>query len=96
MRPVPFVFLILLSTTPPQAACAQDTAAEVPQAESPTEAPTEAKAPPAKAPANAKKGRRAREIKEAEGTEALGRFEADTVIKSKYELDGKSLEVDPD
>jgi hypothetical protein len=34
--------------------------------------------------------------KETEGTEAPDRFEADTVIKSQYELDGKPLEVDPD
>ena len=34
--------------------------------------------------------------KEAEGTEAADRFEADTVIKSKYRLNGESLEVDPD
>ncbi len=45
------------------------------------------------------KGKRLRERvqqKDAEGTEALGRFEADTVIKSKYHLDGQPLEVDPD
>lgn len=41
------------------------------------------------------KGKRIRE-KEAEGSEAPGRFEADTVIKSKYHLDGQPLEVDPD
>jgi len=34
--------------------------------------------------------------KETEGTEAADRFEADTVIKSKYHLDGQQLEVDPD
>jgi hypothetical protein len=44
-----------------------------------------------------KKGRirRTRE-KETEGTQAPNRFEADTVIKSKYQLDGQPLEVDPD
>jgi hypothetical protein len=41
------------------------------------------------------KGNRVRE-KETEGTEAPDRFEADTVIKSQYKLDGKPLEVDPD
>lgn len=41
------------------------------------------------------KGKRIRE-KEAEGTEAPDRFQADTVIKSKYELNGVPLEVDPD
>ena len=35
-------------------------------------------------------------IKDAEGTEAPNRFEAETVIKSRYKLDGKPLEVDPD
>lgn len=34
--------------------------------------------------------------REAEGTEALGRFQADTVIHSEYYLDGRQLEVDPD
>jgi hypothetical protein len=42
-----------------------------------------------------KKGRVTRE-KEAEGTEAPNRFEADTVLKSQYRLDGQPLEVDPD
>ncbi|MCM2321780.1 MAG: hypothetical protein NDJ90_00790 [Oligoflexia bacterium] len=41
------------------------------------------------------KGKNARE-KEAEGTEALDRFEANTVIKSHYQLNGEPLEVDPD
>lgn len=41
------------------------------------------------------KGKVTRE-KETEGTEAPDRFEADTVIKSQYQLDGKQLEVDPD
>lgn len=34
--------------------------------------------------------------KETEGTEALDRFEAETVLKSKYQVDGQALEVDPD
>ena len=34
--------------------------------------------------------------KDAEGTEAPNRFHADTVIKSTYKLEGKTLEVDPD
>ncbi len=41
------------------------------------------------------KGRRPRE-KEAEGSEARDRFQADTVLKSKYQLNGEPLEVDPD
>jgi hypothetical protein len=48
-----------------------------------------------KTPAAKKKGKRFRE-KEAEGSEAADRFEADTVIKSKYEHNGQPLEVDPD
>lgn len=46
-------------------------------------------------PKKTSKGKRVRE-KEAEGTEAPDRFEADTVIKSKYRLNGEPLEVDPD
>jgi len=34
--------------------------------------------------------------KEAEGTKAPNRFEAEIVIKSQYTLDGQPLEVDPD
>lgn len=41
------------------------------------------------------KGKNARE-KETEGTQALNRFETDTIIKSRYHLDGQPLEVDPD
>jgi hypothetical protein len=43
-----------------------------------------------------KKVRRGVREKEAEGTQAPNRFEADTVIKSQYKLDGQPLEVDPD
>jgi len=39
------------------------------------------------------KGRKPRE-KEAEGTQAPNRFDADTFIKSRYEVNGQSLEVD--
>jgi hypothetical protein len=35
-------------------------------------------------------------LKEADGSAAPNRFEAETVIKSSYTLDGKPLEVDPD
>jgi hypothetical protein len=42
------------------------------------------------------KKRKARVEQDAEGTEALGRFKADTVIKSQYRLNGEQLEVDPD
>ncbi len=34
--------------------------------------------------------------KEAEGTQAPNRFDQDTIIKSRYELDGQNLEVDTD
>ena len=46
-------------------------------------------------PIQTRKGPRIRE-KEAEGTEAPNRFEADPVIRSKYQHKGQSLEVDPD
>ena len=42
------------------------------------------------------KGRRGVDRKETEGTTAPNRFEADTVIKSQYKLNGEPLEVDPD
>lgn len=42
-----------------------------------------------------KGGKRTRE-KDADGTEAPNRFQADTVIKSQYKLNGQSLEVDTD
>jgi hypothetical protein len=45
---------------------------------------------------SAKPKRRGPREKEAEGTQAPNRFQADTVIKSQYKLDGQSLEVDPD
>jgi hypothetical protein len=37
-----------------------------------------------------------RREKEAEGTEARDRFEIDSIIKSRYRLDGQALEVDTD
>ena len=40
--------------------------------------------------------RKVQSEKEAEGTEALNRFEGDPIPKSRYELNGQSLEVDPD
>jgi hypothetical protein len=47
------------------------------------------------APPKKKGTQRARE-KETEGTEAADRFQADTVLKSKYRVNGQQLEVDPD
>ncbi len=44
---------------------------------------------------NRKKGGKTGD-KETEGTQARNRFEADTVIRSKYQLNGEQLEVDPD
>ena len=38
----------------------------------------------------------ARNSKDTEGSEAPHRFEAETVIRSQYTLDGKPLEVDTD
>lgn len=43
-----------------------------------------------------KKRRREKEIEGTEGTEARDRFQADTVLKSKYQSNGEQLEVDPD
>ena len=48
-----------------------------------------------RASARKPKGKRP-SVREAEGTEAYDRFEANTVIKSRYQLNGESLEVDPD
>ena len=50
---------------------------------------------PAEQTSGVRKGKVSRE-KEAEGTKAANRFQADTVIKSKYEFNGTPLEVDPD
>ncbi|MEK6577593.1 MAG: hypothetical protein AABZ55_00055 [Bdellovibrionota bacterium] len=50
---------------------------------------------PIESKSKALKGKRYRE-KEAEGTEAPDRFEADTIIKSRYRHNGEQLEVDPD
>lgn len=36
------------------------------------------------------------ENKETDGTTAANRFQAETVIKSQYKLNGEQLEVDPD
>lgn len=59
----------------------------------PTPTP-ETTAPSAAVP---KKGvKKAREQKDTEGSEAPGRFEADTILKSQYQLNGQPLEVDPD
>jgi hypothetical protein len=44
---------------------------------------------------SAKRGHR-HEQKETEGTEALDRFKAETILKSVYSSGGKPLEVDPD
>ena len=52
--------------------------------------PTPSPAPPAK------KSRTKETMKDAEGTQAPNRFEADPVIKSRYTLDGNPLEVDTD
>src|SRR5690242_7267930 len=57
--------------------------------------PAESAPAPSRRSRPATKGKRIRE-KEAEGSQAPDRFEADTVIKSKYEHNGQPLEVDPD
>jgi len=77
---------------PADPASASATAAATPgQATAPSSPPATA---PAAAPKKRPKGYR--EQKENEGTEAPGRFEADTILKSQYQLNGQSLEVDPD
>ena len=57
-------------------------------------------APPQSEPKNVdqpkKPKRRHVREKEAEGTQAPNRFDADINLKSKYEYNGKSLEVDTD
>ncbi len=47
-------------------------------------------------PAHLKKGKRAPREREADGTQAPNRFDQDLIIKSRYELNGQSLEVDTD
>jgi hypothetical protein len=101
-----WLFPILLATsaaladeaaTPvtPAAPAATPAAAAVETPSEPNPAPTSdsTAAPVAKPRSKVRRG--ARE-KEAEGTQAPNRFEADTVIKSQYKLDGQPLEVDPD
>lgn len=71
----------------------ESTDAEAPasQVESAESSPSKATAPSAQP----KRGKRPGE-KETDGSQAPNRFEADTVIKSKYRVDGQPLEVDPD
>jgi hypothetical protein len=65
-------------------------AEESPLSEMPQVSPEKEKVRPVK---KKSKGRMPRE-KEAEGTQAPNRFDPDTFIKSRYELNGQSLEVD--
>jgi hypothetical protein len=86
----------LLSSTNSLAESGGEAAPSTPMSssETATSAPVADSAP--KAPKSRKtKGKRPRE-KEIEGTEARDRFQADTVLKSKYQLNGEQLEVDPD
>ena len=56
-----------------------------------------AKAAPPETSKEKVRPREARSVKKKpKAPEAPNRFEADTVIKSQYKLDGKQLEVDPD
>lgn len=50
---------------------------------------------PKKKRRGANERKRVRE-KEIEGTEAAGRFETETILRSRYQLEGRPLEVDPD
>jgi hypothetical protein len=65
------------------------------EAENAGPAPTTVQQTPKVSVKKSKGGKRTRE-KDADGTEAPDRFEADTVIKSQYKLNGQPLEVDPD
>ena len=47
-------------------------------------------------PSKRTRSQRREAAKDADGTTAPNRFEAETVIKSQYTLEGKTLEVDPD
>ncbi|MBS1961659.1 MAG: hypothetical protein JST04_05555 [Bdellovibrionales bacterium] len=73
--------------------------AETPPTAAPTAMATESVRPiptsTTRSPLIQRRGRR-REQKETEGTEAPGRFEADTILKSPYSVGGQPLEVDPD
>lgn len=55
----------------------------------------EAEPEPEPEPAKKKKVRIVRE-KETDGTQAANRFKGDPVIRSRYQLNGQPLEVDPD
>jgi hypothetical protein len=73
-----------------QAPAALPASAQVPGTPGAPSAPQKASKP-----SNPKGNKRPRE-KEIEGTEARDRFQADTVLKSKYQSNGEQLEVDPD
>jgi hypothetical protein len=47
-------------------------------------------------PHSSKKKKSVPREKDAEGTQAPNRFDQDLIIKSRYELNGQSLEVDAD
>ncbi|MGK5082392.1 hypothetical protein WDW37_03725 [Bdellovibrionota bacterium FG-1] len=87
---VTLIFLIMVSMICQASACAEESGANL----SPPKI-TESSPGGPQAKRRPSKGKHPRE-KEAEGTEARDRFQADTVLKSKYELDGRTLEVDPD
>ena len=89
LKSVVSVFAILGMALTGPAPCL---AAEQPAAQ-PSARPVEKRTSPVAA--RKSKGKHPRE-KENDGTEARNRFQADPVIKSKYELNGESLEVDPD
>jgi hypothetical protein len=61
----------------------------------PTTAPAAVEKPPANSPPR-RGSKRERRPKEVEGAKALNRFEAETGFKSRYHINGKQLEVDPD
>lgn len=64
--------------------------------DSPSRRESAPKSSPKSTQGNAKKKGTKLRDRETEGTQALDRFEAETVIKSRYQHNGQSLEVDPD
>lgn len=84
--------MIFLSFLPLISAWAEN----APDALSPTSRPAVSESTGTIDKSKKKKKAKRVEQKENEGTQAKGRFEADTILKSEYQLNGQPLEVDPD
>ena len=104
MRVAFFSINILVGLACVSSVFAQEGATESPPAEvqglSEAETPTSetpASEVPVQVPRKSKKARgNIKREKEAEGTKAPNRFDSEAIIKSRYELNGKFLEVDTD